>query len=272
MSSDGTAAFIDKHYSDTRIRLYLNTENLGFTANFEKAFNLCRGELICPCDQDDIWESSKLSILAEALGQHQLVYSDSEFIDSNSESLGFNFSDKFNMYSGSDPAAFVFRNCVSGHSMLVRSAVLKQAMPFPKYFFYDWWIAFVSTSIGSIQYVDKTLVKYRQHPAAVTSSDRSHNTRNRLLEARKTKEWLTLLKEFQPSQHRSYFNSLYLSWIKWEKQFLSFDLYCLLRQRYKTLYYIDYSERAALRRPLLYLFGLKTRRIIMKDWYRENSP
>ena len=42
------------------VRLSINSQNLGFTKNFEKAISLCRGEIIAMSDQDDVWLPEKL--------------------------------------------------------------------------------------------------------------------------------------------------------------------------------------------------------------------
>ena len=43
------------------VRIYQNVQNLGWSKNFEKAINLCTGDLIALSDQDDEWLSHKLA-------------------------------------------------------------------------------------------------------------------------------------------------------------------------------------------------------------------
>ncbi len=150
-----------RHYDF--IKVYQNPTNIGFNKNFEKALGYCNSELIAICDQDDIWLPEKLQLQLEALSDHQLVYHDSEFVNHQGLSLGISMSDKFNLYKGGDPQVFLFNNCVSGHSVLFRKSLLKQALPFPKEFYYDQWIAFIATSNGTIEALPQRLVKYRQH-------------------------------------------------------------------------------------------------------------
>ena len=45
------------------IKLHKNTKNLGFRENFLQAINLCTGDFIALCDQDDIWNEKHLEIL-----------------------------------------------------------------------------------------------------------------------------------------------------------------------------------------------------------------
>ena len=113
-SIDGTREILLDYASrDPRISLHFNEHNLGFLLNFQKAFSLTRGEFIAPCDQDDWWHPDKLRGLHAAIGNRALAYCDSLLVDSAGGSMGRRVSDVILMYQGTDPAAFVFGNCVS---------------------------------------------------------------------------------------------------------------------------------------------------------------
>jgi glycosyltransferase involved in cell wall biosynthesis len=150
------------------LRIHRNPCNLGFAANFERAISLCQGDLIAPCDQDDIWLPTKLETLVRAIGSHTLAYCDSTLVDRNGRSLGERVSDRIRMVQGSDPLAFTFWNCISGHAMLFRRELLAHALPIRDARFHDWWVVFVAASLGSIVYVDQPLVAYRQHERSQT--------------------------------------------------------------------------------------------------------
>src|SRR5882762_9584184 len=56
-SQDGTFDILNTFQeADRRVKLYRNEQNLGYVKNFEKAIDLCTGEYIALCDQDDIWQ------------------------------------------------------------------------------------------------------------------------------------------------------------------------------------------------------------------------
>ncbi|QQL49414.1 glycosyltransferase family 2 protein [Mucilaginibacter ginkgonis] len=164
-STDGTIDIINDYVKgDTRVKLYQNPQNLGFVRNFEKAIYLCTGDYIALCDQDDIWEPDKLQQLVNNIGDNILIYHDSQLF--NEEGLMVKVSDVFNMYEGDSPLALLFYNCLSGHAFMFDKKLatyLKQNGPFDPAFYHDWWIAFVAASYGSIKYLDKVLVQYRQH-------------------------------------------------------------------------------------------------------------
>ncbi len=178
-STDNTVLILKEFAAQHRsIKIYYNQHNIGFNANFEKTLGRCQGEFIAICDQDDLWHPDKLKLQMQAIQNHQMVYHDSELVDQHGLPMGISMSDKFNFYEGGNPAVFLFNNCVSGHSMLFRKSLLLHALPFPKEFFYDQWIAFVATWQGTITTVPQKLVKYRQH----------HNNATDILAKRKQKK------------------------------------------------------------------------------------
>lgn len=168
-SIDGSLALLQACAArDNRLRVLSQPRTLGFTNNFAAAFAACRGELICPSDQDDLWRSDKLRLLAAALGEADLVYCDSELIGEDGRPLGARLSEQRGMCSGKDPLVFVLSNCVSGHAMLFRRALLARALPIPEDQYYDWWIAIVAACSAGVRYLDEPLVQFRRHGTTAT--------------------------------------------------------------------------------------------------------
>lgn len=170
-STDDTITILKQYiagFAQLNIKLYCNTENLGYLRNFEYAIGLCTGDYIALCDQDDIWDIDKIRLLAENIGEHMLIYHDSAFIDEEGNALNKKMSDIRNCYSGSDSRVFLFENCVSGHAMLFKRGLMAYAETFKIEIVHDWWLAYAATNIGSIYFLDKVLVQYRQHSSATT--------------------------------------------------------------------------------------------------------
>lgn len=170
-SSDQTRQILEEYAERfSFIKLYLNTENLGYVKNFEKAIQLCSGDLIALSDQDDIWSLDKISKMQEHIGDHLLSYHDSEFINERGESMNKKLSDVVNMYAGNDFKPFLLFNSVSGHACLFKKELIQGGcLPFPKAVFHDRWLAFAATNLGSIGYLNLSLVKYRQHENSDTN-------------------------------------------------------------------------------------------------------
>src|SRR5580698_474723 len=70
-SNDGTTAIVGRFSERARFNtsLCVNLTRLGVAQNFARAFSLCRGDLIVPCDQDDVWEPEKLAVLEASFGE-----------------------------------------------------------------------------------------------------------------------------------------------------------------------------------------------------------
>ncbi len=191
------------------LRIRRNERNLGFAANFERAMALCKGDLIAPCDQDDIWLPTKLETLVRAIGTHTLAYCDSRLVDPNGQSLGERVSDRVRMVQGSDPLPFTFWNCISGHAMLFRRELLARALPIRGARYHDWWIVFVAASLGSIVYVDEPLVAYRQHARSQTDFMLLRGQRiDRVAKWQMHVDWLHTLSGL-PSPHQATFRRLH---------------------------------------------------------------
>ncbi len=70
-STDNTISlinkFIKKNALSDKWKLIVNSENKGWRRNFIDGFHSAKGELIFPCDQDDIWLDKKVEIMANIL-------------------------------------------------------------------------------------------------------------------------------------------------------------------------------------------------------------
>lgn len=275
-SSDRTPEILRRYEArDPRIQLHFNEANLGFLANFEKAFALTRGDFIAPCDQDDWWNPAKLTALYEVLGGRGLAFCDSLFMDRNGESLGTRVSDVVNMYAGDDPAAFVFGNCISGHAALVRRSVVARAMPFPRGHFHDWWLAFVAASTEGLVYLPEALVRYRQHPSAQTNlaerKPRARTARSRLAAIRARQDWVDVLASFA-GHHQPYFAQLSQAHGAWQSSWVCPRLAALLLQRRRSLFFINHT--AAVTRwwcGFRFVVGLRAKQRLFPSHYGESK-
>ena len=79
-SQDDTKAILED-YSDSRIKKIFNHKNIGYIKNFEQAINLCKGDFIALCDQDDIWKPEKIETMLNSIDDAWLLFCDSELID-----------------------------------------------------------------------------------------------------------------------------------------------------------------------------------------------
>lgn len=172
-STDASLALLHEYAArDARVRVVANPRNLGASRSFERAMALGRAPFIAPCDQDDVWHPHKLARLLAVIGEHDLAYADSIYIDVDGRSLGRHVSDDLDMLDGRGALRFAFVNTVSGHAALLRRDLFEAARPFPLELFHDWWLAANAAARNGVVYLDEPLVRFRRHDGALTALGR----------------------------------------------------------------------------------------------------
>jgi glycosyltransferase involved in cell wall biosynthesis len=169
-STDETKKILQEYETKHGLVCHFNETNIGVNKNVEKALSLCNGDFIAPSDQDDIWKSEKLQILLDHIGENTLIYSTSTAIDQDGQILNGYIPQKHNLIQGNNNKAFFFDNCVSGHTMMFKRELVPFLLPFPGTIYPDWWIAFVASTYGPIEYYKEPLVYYRRHDTQMTQN------------------------------------------------------------------------------------------------------
>lgn len=172
-STDKTIEILEEYQKkDTRIKVHKNEKKLGFIKNFEKAISLTKGEYIALADQDDVWKKNKIERFLEEIKENILIYSDALLIDKNSHSLNKQLiRPNRNLIKGRNNQSFIFYNCVSGNTIMFKKELIPYILPIPQEVsFHDIWIAFVASSIGTIDYTDEAMIYYRRYPQQITKT------------------------------------------------------------------------------------------------------
>lgn len=146
------------------------TENLGSTKVFEKLTELTDTPYIAYSDQDDIWCPRKLELLLKKLDDEQadLAFSDTFIIDENGKMTADTAKAvrprQENRISGNPREllkSLLARNFVTGCTVVMKTALAKEAVPFSKNVFHDWWLAVYAALKGKIVMYPQPLMKYR---------------------------------------------------------------------------------------------------------------
>ncbi|MBG9375436.1 glycosyltransferase family 2 protein [Panacibacter sp. DH6] len=183
-STDNTRQILQRYASLYKnIQLIFNDTNLGYIKNFEKGCSIAKAAYVSFCDQDDVWDLDKTTILMQALGNATLVYCDDFLVNEKLQSLNRKHSDLKNLSSFDNCLYFATDNCVGGHNMIIKKEALQKMLPFPPIMPHDLWCAFNACFYSGIQYVDQPLVKWRQHGHNITTS--SKTDAEKLAETRK---------------------------------------------------------------------------------------
>jgi glycosyltransferase involved in cell wall biosynthesis len=148
-----------------------NPHNMGSNRSFEELTRLAHGNYFAYCDQDDVWESDKLSVLLKKMNEENAViaYSDLSIIDEQGNRMADSLKDiskRLEHKYGADLFHFFLRrNSITGCTMLVDGKVAKEALPFPpsNVYVHDHWLALFGSHKGKIAYVDRPLIRYRIH-------------------------------------------------------------------------------------------------------------
>jgi len=268
-SSDNTLNVLQEYAAKYPfIKVYVNPENLGYIRNFEKALQLCNGDFIALSDQDDIWDLKKIEKQVNSIGKNLLIYHDSEFVDQNGQSLHRKMSDIMNLYRGDQPEAFLFFNCISGHSVLMKKELRNELLPFPNAYFHDWWMGYVAANLGSIDFISECLVKYRQHQKADTNilkRKRDNTLRNPLSAEMKYERkmlWIKSCVDYPKNKNPEFIQNLYAEFQKNKEEYISFGLAKLIYKNRRILFSINKkSTFSKLNFTLKELWGGKIRKI-----------
>ncbi len=221
----------------SNIQVYINDVNLGYIKNFQKGCQLASGDFISFCDQDDVWDVKKTTLLMSSIGNYPMIYCDDELVDEKLNILK-KHSDIKNLASFDNCLYFATDNCVGGHSLIMRKELLPFVLPFPVQMPHDLWCAFIATFHGGIKYYNQPLVKWRQHSKNITTSKK-----DKKIKMAETRKRLELFYNACPSH------------LTQEKQILkklvqSYKSYSLYNNYLRMLLFFKYKK---------YLLGMKKR-------------
>ena len=179
-STDDTLRLIEE-FAETAgfpVRVSVNESNVGTAKNFEKAISLCRGDVIVLSDQDDVWHPDKLESVErifEAKPQLSLVFSNAELVDERlrlyDETLfdlvQFTEQKQRLVKSGRALDVQLRENLVLGCTVAFRANLKELILPISGDgpLVHDGWIMLLVSAVGEIDFINRPLLKYRQHSA-----------------------------------------------------------------------------------------------------------
>ncbi len=173
-SSDSTLSVLKdfQRAAPFPVKIFRNSERLGYRENFLRAASLCKGDLISFCDQDDVWAANKLERVVKAFNNPKvlLAFHNATVVDQRRAPLAQTFARSTAHIHPSlelSPWAIVpgfsqvFRRSLLKYSKLHRHStdVYSAAHRMP----HDQWFVFLASVFGSVCYVPDRLTQYRQH-------------------------------------------------------------------------------------------------------------
>ena len=171
LSTDNTVDIIKNILKrwNGKLKLVVNQQNLGFSKNFEKAINLCAGDYIFLCDQDDVWDLNKISIIMGIFNSEKdaaLVFHDAMIVDEQLRLLKQSFWDCLNFnyknFIVMNYSHLSYENIIQGCACAFKKTVFEKAKPFPEFALHDEWLGLVGITLGKVIPVPHALLQYRQ--------------------------------------------------------------------------------------------------------------
>lgn len=182
-STDDTMQIVECLQADSSvsIRIFKNQDKLGVGPNFQKAVDLCQGDIVLFSDQDDVWTPQKTTIIAEYFESHpdvNVVFTDADLIDGDGNPLqltpsnlwGYHFAPKYKNWfdNGLQLDCFVSGNVhATGATMAFRKS-FSNNHPFESLanhgeVLHDFALALFAAEDNSLGYISQPLIKYRLH-------------------------------------------------------------------------------------------------------------
>lgn len=179
-STDHTLSIIEslRESTKTDIRIHRNKTNLGVCANFQKAVDLCKGDIIFLSDQDDVWHGDKVETVVGYFNLHhqkQVVFTDGQLIDGSGEAIsdgtlwkcfGIDNTCLKQIENGLGMEIFAFENRATGATMAIRRG-FEYTSSFSKFciddILHDGALAMLALIDNRLGHIDKCLIDYRIH-------------------------------------------------------------------------------------------------------------
>lgn len=160
-STDSTLEIIKEYEAKYPfIRSYTNEISLGPNGNFRKAFSYATGDLILPCDQDDIWYPNKVELLYCSLSEeYDLVYGQDKILTETEE-----FDDIW--YIPSIDVA-IYKNRLKGHTCMFRKKLI-ELYQYSGCMSWDYVLSMYVCISGRGKALPDVLMYWRRHTDAVT--------------------------------------------------------------------------------------------------------
>ncbi len=178
-SNDGTMQLLEELQRESLIpfRIIKNESNMGWVRNFEKCFKLCDGDIIIPCDADDVWVPTKVQKIAQAFdsGNVSYVYHDADIIDEQGVVRGKNINTAWNTPDlCDDKTAFMLRNLrrkghPNGMCIAFKRNMLDEICPFM--IGHDDWINLCAPVFGDVVCLHESLAYYRRHGSNISGNN-----------------------------------------------------------------------------------------------------
>ncbi|WP_051686529.1 glycosyltransferase family 2 protein [Vibrio pacinii] len=176
-STDNTISIAERfmrEYSEIEL-IIIKGPGFGPSANFLSALKYITSEYVFFSDQDDVWERHKVSSYEKYIKLHskckaQLYFSDSLLVDKSLKPIGKTHLEFLGVRPDEKAkSSILFSNYVQGATICLNNELVSllrtdiERHGFSGIVIHDWWCALVAFKFGELIFINKPLIKYRQH-------------------------------------------------------------------------------------------------------------
>lgn len=160
---------VANHVKNIPFEIIDNGHNNGVTKAFEELTRHARGKYIAYSDQDDIWMTDKVSLMADFMEAHPrctCCHSDVALIDEENKVIRQSiYPEKLEILNTRQyqEKAFLVRNWNVGCAMMMTTEAAKAAIPFPLMVYHDQWLEMYALALGDFCYIPECLIEHRVH-------------------------------------------------------------------------------------------------------------
>ena len=147
------------------------TKNVGFVKAYSLLIQQSSSDLIFICDQDDIWDDSKIqTFLIEYLKLESsnipiVFYSDARCIDENDKIIKKSHLSHMGYNGSKTQCQFFLKNYVPGCSIAFNKSAKELYLRAENYIeLHDYLLILIAIIYGSLIEIDRTTMSYRFHP------------------------------------------------------------------------------------------------------------
>lgn len=155
----------------------------------------------------------------------------------------------------------------------MKRSLLNFALPLQKEYFHDWWLCYVATNIGSIDFIPQCLVQYRQHYESETnilgySRKKDKYKQPWLQRSNKALNWFNYCKLYKGNKNQAAIDHFYNAYKKAIESFISYEICWLMLDYWNSVFYIRkkhiFSNLNYVRKQM---FGLKAK--LFLAWVKQ---
>lgn len=198
--------YIQKYHLDNWV-LIKNSSNIGWRKNFRKALQKTTGDVVFLCDQDDIWNKDKISLMVKEFHKSPSI----ELLASNYEILDFGRNDKIKIRDVElDNGAIVPFSLKNKSISVMRPgctfAVKRELIVLLEKYDIDrfghdnilWNLAMIR---GTLYLYLKRLIHFRRHETSASAPNQSLNRERRVVEVDTSHQIAVFLLDVARKEH-----------------------------------------------------------------------